>query len=73
MSTGIRNIRHVAAAVDDANDLTDMGRSFVPSWLFRNIRTPVFAAVSPNRDNGPDHMGHLALPGAYNVHRIGAP
>ena len=53
VSTGIRKIRHPAAAPEAATVLTATGRSFVAATLSSSVRTPVLAAVSPNRLMGP--------------------
>lgn len=49
----MRKIRQSAAETDAPMVLTQMGRFLVESYDSINARTPVLAAVSPNRDMGP--------------------
>ena len=53
VSTGIKKILHPAAAAEAHIVLAATGRSLVDSTLSSRVRTPVFAAVSPNRLIGP--------------------
>ena len=53
VSMGIKKIRNTAAEAEDATVLTPTPKSLVESRLFKSVRIPVLAAVSPKRDSGP--------------------
>jgi len=53
VSMGIITIRNKAAAILAATVLKPTLRSLVDSRLFMAVKTPVLAAVSPNRLSGP--------------------
>ena len=53
VSMGMRKIRKRAAAALAAMVFSPTFKSLVDSRLFKAVKTPVLAAVSPNRLSGP--------------------
>merc|ERR1719424_371180 len=52
-SMGIRKMRKLAAAADEATDFTAVGRFFVSARESSSAIMPALEAVSPKRERGP--------------------